>query len=308
MRLRTYKTSFMNIRSFFATLVLASASLMPVCADVIMIEPLFEYPVAPEEILTLTDKSNWLMQHFWDNMDFKKEGAVDQSALNDAFRVFSLPMQYAEKTEVDKSIDNMLAQLSKNPTLLLQFTRAAEESLYGPRANVWIDEVYMKILDAFLKNKKIKDARKLRYKRQLRILDNSLKGKVAPSFDFQTPTGNPGKYEPIGVFTVIEFGDPDCDECRHAKLRMETNVRFSSLVERGLVNVMFIIPDPEEGWQTRMTGYPANWVTGASDNVSDILDIRTTPSFYIIGKDGRIAAKNISVDQAIQLALEEEQN
>jgi len=72
-------------------------------AEVIEIEPLFEYPVAPEEIISLSDKSNWLMQHFWDNMDFKKKDAVNQSALNDAFRVFTLPMQWADKTEVDKA-------------------------------------------------------------------------------------------------------------------------------------------------------------------------------------------------------------
>ncbi len=76
-------------------LALMSATMIParLNAEVIEIEPLFEYPVAPEEIISLSDKSNWLMQHFWDNMDFKKKDAVNQSALNDAFRVFTLPMQ-----------------------------------------------------------------------------------------------------------------------------------------------------------------------------------------------------------------------
>ncbi len=275
-------------------------------AEVIEIEPLFEYPVAPEEIISLSDKSNWLMQHFWDNMDFKKKDAVNQSALNDAFRVFTLPMQWADKTEVDKAVDSMLSQLSKNPTLLLQFTKAAEESLYGQRAKIWIDEVYIKYLEAFLKNKKISDSRKIRYRRQLEQLKSSMIGQIAPSFNFTTPTGNPGKFQPIGVFTIIEFGDPDCDDCRHAKLKMETDMRFTSLVDRGLVNVLFIIPDPVDGWQTNIGDYPSNWVVGASDTVSDILDIRSTPSFYVIGKDGKIIAKNISVDQAKALAFEQE--
>lgn len=287
-------------------MAIATALAVPVKADVIEIDPLFEYPVAPEEIVSLTDKSNWLMQHFWDQMDFKKKDAVNQAALNDAFKTFCFPMQWAEKTEVDKAVDAQIALLQKNPTLLLQFTKAAEEALYGTRAKIWIDEVYIKYLEAFLKHKKISDVRKQRYRRQLTQLKNSKVGEYPKPFDFVTPTGNPGKFEPIGVFTIIEFGDPDCDDCRHAKLKMETDMRFSSLVDRGLVNVMFIIPDPVDGWQTKLGSYPSNWVVGASDNVSDILDIRTSPSFYIIGKDGKLIAKNVSLDEAKRLAFEQE--
>ncbi len=294
------------LKKYITAVIMAFAGIASMHADVIEIEPLFEYPVAPEEIATLSDKSNWLMQHFWDSMDFKNKDAVNQAALNDAFKTYCFPMQWADKTEVDKSVDTMLATLQKNPTLLLQFTKAAEEALYGTRAKIWIDEVYMKYLEAFLKNKKISDVRKQRYRRQITLLKNSQLGEYPETFDFITPTGNPGKFVPIGVFTVIEFGDPDCDDCRHAKLKMETDMKFTSLVDRGLVNVMFIIPDPVEGWQTKLGTYPSNWVVGASDTVSDILDIRSSPSFYIIGKDGKLIAKNVGLDEVKRLAYEQE--
>ncbi len=274
-------------------------------AEVIVVEPIFEYPVAPEEIATLSDKSNWIMQHFWDKMDFKQKIALNQAAVNDAMRVYTFPMQWADKVEVDKSVDKLISQLSKNPTLLLQFTKGAEEALYSNRADVWIDEIYIKFLESFLKNKKFSDARKARYSRQLRQLQNTRTGQLAPAFSFTTPTGSPGDYNPIGVFTIIEFGDPDCDECRHAKLKMETSVWFASMVEKGQVNILFITPDPEEGWQTKMTGFPSNWVVGASDTVADKLDIRTTPSFFVVDKEGKLIAKNVSVDQAMNLARKE---
>ncbi len=98
------------IKKYFQRALLSMAFIMTMLspmrlnAEIIEIEPLFEYPVAPEEIVSLTDKSNWLMQHFWDKMDFKKKDAVNQSALNDAFRVFTLPMQWADKVEVDKAV------------------------------------------------------------------------------------------------------------------------------------------------------------------------------------------------------------
>ena len=104
-------------------------------------------------------------------MDFKNQGALNQAAVNDAVKVYSFPMQWADKVEVDKSLDKLLAQLQKNPTLLVQFTKAAEEALYGPRANMWIDEVYLKFLSTAMKNKKISKARKERYSRHIEQLE-----------------------------------------------------------------------------------------------------------------------------------------
>ncbi len=53
-------------------------------------------------------------------------------------------------------------------------------------------------------------------------------GKPA-EFDYTLPSGTTAHYRPDGVLTVIEFGDPDCDDCRFAKLKMETDVEFSEL-------------------------------------------------------------------------------
>lgn len=296
----------------FGGMTLLSSILFPAtCAaqqsgssDVIYIEPLFEYPVAPEEIISLEDKSNWLMNHFWDSFDFKSKTAVDQNALNDAFKVYALPMRWAERDVVLKSVDKLLSSLSKNPTLMVQFTKAAEENLYGPRAMVFVDEVYVRFLKAMAKTKKIPASRKERYARQQRLLENTLVGTIPPAFPFKNTIGNTEYFRP-GLLTVIEFGDPECTDCRHAKLKMETNLKFSTLVEKGLINVLFIIPDPDDEWETLVKDYPAHWHTGASDDVSDIYDIRSTPSFYVIGTDGKIIVKTDNVENAMDRAIEQ---
>lgn len=291
----------------YGALLLTCVAAFPstINAEVVEIDPIFEYPVAPEEINSLTEKSNWIMQHFWDRMDFKSKEALNQAAVNDAMRVFVFPMQWAEKAEVDKSVDKLVKQISKNPTLLLQFTKAAEEALYSPRAALWIDEVYCKFLEGFVKSRKMSEIRKKRYDRQLRQIKNSMVKQTPASFGFSTPEGNKGSFDPIGVFTIVEFGDPDCEDCRMAKLKMDTDIRFSDLVDKGLVNMMFITPDPADGWQQKMTGFPKKWIVGASDTVSDILDIRSTPSFYVIGRDGKLIAKNVSYIDAMNLAFKE---
>lgn len=271
--------------------------------DVLVIEPLFEYPVAPEEIDGLQEKSDYLMEHFWDNMDFRQKDAVDQNALNDAFKVYSIPMRWADGTKTLESVDKLITRISRNPVLSLQFAKAAEEALYGPRAGAWNDEIFLKFIDNVIKCKGVKKERKLRYEMLRNQLGSTLRGSVPPEFDYKRPDGSSAHYHPNGIITIIEFGDPDCDDCRHAKLKMETNVALMQLVERGKVNILFIYVDPEDDWQEKLKDYPSEWHVGASDEVGDIYDLRATPSIYIVDRNGKVAAKNVPVTTAIDIAV-----
>lgn len=272
--------------------------------DYITVQSLFEYPMAPDELEGIEAKSEWLVEHFWDKLDEKNKKAVDQTALNHAFNVFVTPMQWASREKTEAAVDKLIKRIEKNPTLLIQFAKAAEDNIYDPhRADMLIDEVYLKFAEALVKNKKIDKIRKVRYADQAKRLRATLPGKTAPEFSFKAPDGTEKRYFPMSTFTIIEFGDPTCDECRMAKLKMDVNLTLGDLIDRGKVNVLFIIPEETEGWEQLVDGYPAKWTVGASETVDEDYDIRLTPTFYTIGKDGKIISKNIPVETAIEQAI-----
>ncbi len=271
--------------------------------DVIQIEPLFEYPMAPESLTTLVDKSNYLIEHFWDPMDFKSTTAVDQNALNDAMKVYSVPIRWAELPKANEAIDKLIVKLSKNPTLLTQFTKAAEEVIYGPRAEYWVDGVYVKFLDAFLKNKKIPDARKGKYQKQFTTISNTLVGEKAPEFNFTGKNGKSEKYMPMSTPTIIIFGNPTQPDWRMARLRMETSVPLRQAVEQGKLNILYIIPYQMDNWEKETDNYPIQWIVGNAPEVGDIVDLRADPSVYYIGGDGNIVLKNAPLESALNEAL-----
>lgn len=271
---------------------------------VMYVEPLFEYPIAPEEISDFREKCDWLATNFWNPLDVKNNQAVDQAKLNHAFQVYATTAQYADKNKVTAGIDKLMKSVQKNPMLIFQITKAAEETIYGPRAEIWIDELYLRILDSALTNKKFPSSRRARYELQQKQLRNSIIGNPPASFDFKRPNGEDGKYFTMSTPTIIIFGDPDCDDCRMGKLRMQSNVSFSKAVADGKINVLFIVPDAGEGWESKMTDFPKNWTVGASDTVSDVFDIREIPEVYVVDSEGKIAAKHISIMQSMQKALD----
>lgn len=304
----------MNIKIWILSAVLLAGSTVALAQEandstglldngVMYIEPLFEYPIAPEEISEFTEKCNWLVENFWNPLDLKAKETVDQAKLNHAFKVYATPLQYADKERVTAAVDRLMKNMQKNPMILYQFTKAAEENIYGPRAEVWIDELYVRILRAALANKKFPKSKRARYELQLKQLEGTLVGNTPARFDFVRPNGDPAQFFPMSTPTIIIFGDPDCNDCRMGKLRMQANVAFSKAVTDGKINVLFIIPDADEGWQAKVSDFPKNWSVGASDTVADIYDIREIPEVYVIGPDGKVANKHISVMNAMASAM-----
>lgn len=272
-------------------------------SGVMYVEPLFEYPVAPEEISGFNEKCDWLAANFWNPLDLKKKEAVDQAKLNHAFKVYVTTCQYASKDVVTASVDKLMKELQKNPMLLYQMVKSAEENIYGPRAEFWIDELYTKILKEALASKKFPKQRRARYELQLKQLENSTVGSTPGRFNFTRPNGDAAQYFAMATPTILIFGDPDCDDCRLGKLRLQANVPFSKAVADGKINVLFIIPDPEEGWEKKVADFPANWTVGASDSVSDILDIREIPEIYVVDGERKIVGKHTTFMKAMETAM-----
>lgn len=271
---------------------------------VIEVKPLFEYPVAPEELQSLEDKCNYLVKNFWNNFDFKNKGAVDQYALNEAFLVYVTAFRYADVKEVNLSIEKLLKNLSSNPLLLMQFGKAAEENLYGPRADYWSDPLYLKFIDAIIKNKKVPEARKTRYRNQAGALTESAIENVAPTFWFENPERASKQYFPMSTPTLLIFGNPDDTDWRLSRLKMDSNLQLQDALEKGKINILFIIPEDLENWQKLVDNYNKRWTVGQASDASKHYDTRLQPSIFLVGSQGKILYKNLDPEKATELILE----
>lgn len=287
-------------------LTVCAATLMPLPSHAapVRIEPLFQYPSAPDSIDNLSDKSDWLMRSFWNDFDFSASKAVDQNALNDAFAVYSSAMRFANRDVVMNSVDNLIKKVKGNPTMTLQMAKAAEEALYGPRAEIWSDEVYLPFIKCVTSDKSLSGARTARYADQLKKLTTSAVGKKAPGFRYRLRNRHERDFKPTAKYTLIEFGNPDCDDCRYAKTHLEMASDIMEMVEAGTLQILFIVPDvapdEEEEVLSMLAGYPEKWVAGIGYGIDDMYDIRLSPSFYLLGKKGDIIVKNANVANVIE--------
>lgn len=271
----------------------------------VYITPLFDYPMAPDDLPDITARANWLMNHFWDAMDFT-QGAVSQVALNHAFKVYTVPMQWADRQIVHKSVDALISGIKKNPTLLVQFTKAAEDNLYAPAAELWIDDVYLKFIDALLAEKKVPESRKTRYEYQRGPLACTLIGNPMPPVPYTavTLTGDTTAttVQYTAPFNLIVFGDPTCSDCKIAKLHIETSSVIQRLIADGKLSLYYIVPDEEgvENCYVWLASYPEMWKRGAGKTLDETIDMRLTPTLYLVDGNGNILDKHLGAEVMIQ--------
>lgn len=263
--------------------------------NILVVPPLFDYPAAPDNLPDIQSRANWIMQNFWNPFDFT-QASVSQAALDHAFNVYITPLRWADAKIAEKSIDDLVTKLKKHTPMLYQFTTAAEHNLYGPKSEMWVDGAYMKFVNALLADKKLSEIRKARFKLQHATLETSLIGSPMHKFEYITPSGKKEKIEFSTPYTIIEFGDPFCNECAMYKINMETYPELSTMIADGKLNFYFIVPDGEssEGWERQLAVYPSDWKRGAGIGLDEKYDIRQMPSVYLLGENGVIIDKFIS--------------
>jgi thioredoxin-related protein len=287
--------------------IIAAAGVLNCAAqEQITVKALFEYPVAPDSLPDLQSRSNYIIENFWKPFDFKQK-VVGQIPLDHAFSVYTMPMSWASSNIVDASVEQILKKLEKNPVLLYQFVKAAENNMYSGNSEIWIDDVYMKFLKAITSNKKISNLKKARYNMQKTQLENSMVGNKLGAFEYTNLNGDKIKFQPTAPLTLIEFGSPSCADCRMAKLKMDVNEEFGQLVKDGKVEVCFIVPDAEseDDWQTELASYPATWTVGAGEGLDEIFDMRSTPTLYLLDNTGTILRKHLSIAEMMDIIINE---
>lgn len=260
----------------------------------------FPYPTPPEALTTLSERTNYLVEHFWERCNLKSAFS-SRAKLAGAFRDYVSFMPYASADTVHESINRLIDKVKGDKNNLLTLGEIAESALYGDSAEVLSDELYIPFAAAVAANKKIPAASRARFEHQARVLANSQVGAVAPALPFETIDGSKSDLSKIeSPYTLLFFNDPDCDDCALVKARLAADFSTRQLIDKGILKIVSIYPDsPSDEWKESAARYPETWVVGASEEADDTFDMRNAPVMYFLDKNRKIIAKNMVIDNVI---------
>lgn len=264
---------------------------------------LFDYPQVPDTISTLENRSNYFISRFWNPLDFSKT-ITDKETFETTFIDYLSLIPHAHRTVVRSSISEMMYKAQSNMKNYWLFVDAAEKYIYSENAILRSDEVYVYFLKSIVSSSKVKKSEKIRYQSQLDMLNKNQVGMVAQNFSFADSLNQKKSFDDVPQTSsyILLFNDPDCSDCRLARVRISTNVIINELIDAGKLTLMCITPgEYSKEWAEKVKDYPGNWVVGASEDVDTLYDLRTTPIIYILDQDRRIIHKHVTADELVNL-------
>lgn len=107
-------------------------------------------------------------------------------------------------------------------------------------------------------------------------------------------------------YTLLYFNNPDCSACRHTQDELQHSTALQQMQREGRLQVVSLYTDEEpELWRAHTSDYPATW-TVAMDAQQRVLreglyDMSTTPSLYLLDKEGRVVQANTTINNIEQI-------
>jgi thiol-disulfide isomerase/thioredoxin len=269
---------------------------------------------------------HYFKDHYWDNINFWDEriARTPASLFDERLDKYYNTLVYPNPDSVNKELDWMLGYASINEEmtrfLLVKFVNRYLQPKY-----MWDDAVYAHLYERFFSQKEYtwltSQGKKTINDRYYSVIQN-LMGKPAENISLPDSTGKMvSLYGDTSKFTVVCFWDPTCGHCQEtipimdsmyqAKWKAEgvrmyaiaketsgSKIDWLSFINKhhltGWINVYYSKADEKARVDANIPGY------------SQLYDVQTLPTVYLLDKDKKIIAKKLTwqqTDDILQLKL-----
>ena len=273
------------------------------------------FPVAeiPVMITEPPRRAEWLVQHFWDPFT-----QADKLYPCDSVTVNGVPVE-----ELEKQVGlfaTLLPQLSI-PTgqeamkaafgRLEAFQKAQPEGnvfsktsalisryFFDPNSPVRNEDLYLPYVTLLAASDLVSEEDRRQYAWDAKVCSINQTGTPAADFTFVDTAGRRRTLYGIKAdYTLLIFGNPDCNACREIMAQMAASPEISALIAGGRLKVADIYIDEEiDLWKEKKDAYPKEWINGYDPSFTIRTDrlyaVRAVPSLYLLDEKKNVLLKD----------------
>jgi len=258
----------------------------------------------------------YVKNHYWDNVVFNDNRLIRTPFFETKLDEYFKNYVSREPDSIIEEVQYMLtvAKTGKEiyPFLLFKFTNKyiSPEFMGQDKVFLHIFQNFFSKGDTTLLNE---ESKKAITERAYSIMANLI-GNAAPPLDLNTMDNKAfSLYSSPAKFTFIAFWDPTCGHCKEEMPRVDSF--YTKNWKQLGVQVIGVNTNVKElaSWKQFITEqhFDAGWVhiyqteaalnaevnAGKATTIRQLYDVFKTPTFYLLDKDKKIIAKNLTVDQ-----------
>ncbi len=287
-------------------------------------------PELPESLKTPTSREDslnayyYFRNHFWDGVNFWDGRLAYTPFFDDKMDKYINELLPLNPDSVKKEIDYMMGFASVSPEmtrfLLLKFVNRYLNQKY-----MWEDAVFVHLFEKYFAQKEYgwltAQGRKTITDRAYSLMANIM-GKPAPEIELPDSTGKMRSlYSEAASYTVVFLWDPTCGHCKEVAPKLDSLYR-NKWKASGVK--LFAMGKETDGnrdtWlkvirDLKLEGWTHVYYTKEADKAridasipgySQLYDVQSFPTLYLLDKDKRIIAKKLTwqqTDEVLQMKI-----
>ncbi|MCC8071782.1 MAG: DUF5106 domain-containing protein [Bacteroidales bacterium] len=275
-------------------IAILSIALLLASATVQAEEKEFVFPVIPATLTTPEARASYLVEHFWDNVDFSQiDPDADGPFVEQAWVNFLSVMDIASEASQEEAFDVVLAKTTPYPSSMALIDELAETYLFSYDSPMRNDLLYIMWADAVDDCQGAGEAMKARAEYNRAVASSCWPGSKAPDFVYVDAQGVRHRLSSLqGKPVLLMFYDPDCDDCQEAMKQLASGDVKERIASGALT--MLAIDIEGEGRQIEPRIEGAIYATLADDRtIEELYPLRGYPTLYLLTQDLLIEGKEI---------------
>lgn len=265
---------------------------------------LIPMPEVPSDLTSPEERAAYLVEHFWENMDFKDTvRSHDRTSMEQNFVNFLGFMGYVPDADViSRGFSDLLKRASVDDKAYAIILETADQYLDDPNSPMLSEELYIIYLNSLLKFGKITEDNKIKKEYRLEQAMKNRVGTKAADFKFTKIDGSASslyKSLPSSGNLLLVFFNPECDHCDEILEKLVKDAELSRSVEAGEIKVLAIYPGVEESaWKEKAKTFPPAWEAGTDDGMIDDNELYyfpAMPTIYMLDPSGQVVGKDIRI-------------
>ena len=258
-----------------------------------------EIPRPPAMITDPYAAGVWMLNHYWDDMDFADTVYIGKEVTEQTFANYLAMMIQAPITESRRAIAGFMERARANNEVHDYFAERMEFYLHEPNSPYRSEDLYISVLETVIAWDALDEVYKIRPRAQLETALKNRVGTTATDIPITLSSGRVVRLHQIDAdYTMLYFIDIDCPICEQTTRDLMESEIVGQLVASGELRIVTVYPDENlSSWHSHQGDLPRDWTHGydAVRNISGerLYDLRARPSLYLLDRDKTVILKDI---------------
>lgn len=264
----------------------------------------FTLPEVPVMLQAPEDRLNFVVQHYWDNFDFKDTAYIHEPDVTEQALVNYMDLlTRVPSTLSDSCLVRTMQQTSQEKKMLNYFAETFRRYLFDPNSPLRNEELYEPVSRFLAASSLTDEAARSRAQHDLKLIGMNRVGSIAADFIYTLPSGAQKRMHDIrSPYTLLLFYNPDCHGCAETLAAMKASETLNNPGILKQVKILAFYPDEDrEVWAQHQTEIPAGWTNSYDKDLTvltkELYDLKAMPTLYLLDKDKKVVLKDVTVKQ-----------